>query len=193
MEIFYFRENMFFFKLQTSMKNSLLKFSFAILAILSLTFFTSCGNDDDPEMVSIEGTWDYDEFDLEISINNMSDVDFFIQEFGATPAQATAASQSLKDGFFESDDFEGTRFIFASNGSYEIRVDDQLDESGTYLVNADNTILTLSSDSESIDFEIAELSRNRLTISVEERFEIDLTDDDIDEVLELKIIISFIR
>ena len=193
MEIFYFRENKFLFKLQTSMKNSLLKFSFAILAILSLTFFTSCGNDDDPEVVSIEGTWDYEEFDLEISINNMSDVDFFIQEFGATPAQATAASQSLKDGFFESDDFEGTRFIFASNGSYEIRVDDQLDESGTYSVNADNTILTLSSDSESIDFEIAELSRNRLTISVEERFEFDLTDDDIDEVLELKIIISFIR
>lgn len=175
------------------MRDSLKSGLMVVLFFICVVFLTSCGNDDDPGIVSIEGTWDYNEFDLEIRINNMSDVDFFIQEFGISAAEANIASQALKDNFFDNEDFEETRFVFDSNGSYEIRVDDELDESGTYEVSADNSTLSLISDLETVVFDIEELSRNRLTIALSERFEIDLTDDGVDEDIDLKLIISFVR
>lgn len=175
------------------MKNSLRNGLMVVLFLVSVVFLTSCGNDEDPGIVSIEGTWDYDEFDLEIRINNMSDVDFFIQEFGLSAAEANIASQALKDNFFDNEDFEDTRLIFAANGSYEIRVNNQLDESGTYEVSADNSTLTLNSESEIVVFDIEELSRNRLTIVLGENFEIDLTDDGEEEDFELRLILSFVR
>ncbi|MCH7399892.1 lipocalin family protein [Belliella sp. DSM 107340] len=175
------------------MKDCLFKYSLAILVIFNLILFTSCGNDDDPEIASIEGTWNYDEFDIDIRINNKTDIEFFMQEYGLTAAQANVASEALKSEFFEASDFEGTRLIFSGNGSYEIRVNDRIDETGTYVVSPNNSTLSLNSEDEVVVFQILELSRNRLSISLSESFEEDLTEDGVDDEIEILLTLSFVR
>lgn len=176
------------------MKNELIGRILTILMLISTVYLTSCGKKDvDPTIVSIEGTWDYKEFDSKVKINQKSDVDFFVQEFGLPPYAAIIAAQSVRESLFDEEDFENTRIIFSSNGSYEVRVENDIDESGTYVLSADNKTLTLTSDAETVVLDILELSANTLKIVFEEDEKFDVTSNGKEEDVNVKVEVTFIR
>ncbi|MGY6523606.1 MAG: lipocalin family protein [Mongoliitalea sp.] len=173
------------------MKN-LSKFFPLLLVFLMLTV-SSCNNDDEPEVSPIVGVWSYDDFQLNITINGQPLVQFLQTIFGLSAQEAQAAAAEIRDSVFSAGDFEGTTLNFRSDGTYEIRVNGNLDESGTYELLNGNTLLRLSGEDFSTDFQVRTLSNNQLTIVLEEEESDDFFDIGLPVLVRLQLQLSFVK
>ncbi|UJP65532.1 lipocalin family protein [Mongoliitalea daihaiensis] len=163
-----------------------------LLLVLLTIAVSSCNNDDEPEISPIVGTWNYSDYQLNISINGLPLVQFF-QTLGATPQEAAAAAAEVLDDTFSAEDFEGTTLEFRADGTYEIRVNGNLDEAGTYELLNGNTLLRLSAAGDSTDFQVRTLSNNQLTIELVEEESDDFLDIGLPVLVRLQLELSFVK
>lgn len=172
------------------MKTSIKFFQAMALSLLVLLF--SCGEKDEPQVSPIVGIWNYSSYRLDMSINGQPLVQF-LQAIGASQQEAQEAAKEIKDEFFSDEDFEGTELQFDADGTYEIRIDGINDESGTYQLLENNTILRLTSEDDETDFKVEQLTNNRLTIIFEEEESDDFFGIGLPVLVKLELELSFVK
>lgn len=163
----------------------------AIMMCLFVVLF-SCGEKDEPQVSPIVGVWNYSNYNLDISINGQPLVQF-LQAIGVPLQEAQEAAEEIKNDIFSDEDFEGTELQFNADGTYEVRIDDISDESGTYQLLENNTLLRLTSDNDETDFKVQQLTNNRLTIILEEEESDDFFDIGLPVLVKLELELSFVK
>lgn len=167
-------------------------FSPAILLLAFIVFFSSCREKEEPAVSPIVGTWSYSTFQLDLQVNGQT-LEQFLISLGATPQEAEALANQIRNDFFSNADFAGTVLQFKADGTYEITVNGRLDESGTYELRNGNTLLRLTSDSETQEFQVKELTNSRLTILLEEEESGDFFEDGSPVLVKLQLELSFVK
>jgi hypothetical protein len=81
---------------------------------------------------------------------------------------------------------------FDSDGTYVLQ-QGTTEETGTYNLNADNTQLTLESETETKVFEVVELTTNNLELGLTEVLEEDFEGDGVVEEIEVDLFLSLIK
>ena len=163
-----------------------------VCMLVIVTMFTSCNNDDEPRVPTIVGVWSYEAFQFNLTINGQQ-LEQFFQALGASPQEAQEVADEVRDSFFSSADFEGTILDFRADGTYEIRVNSRIDETGTYELLNGNTLLRLTSEGESTDFEVRTLTNNQLTIVLDEQESGDFLDIGLPVLLRLQLELRFVK
>ncbi|MGY6743791.1 MAG: lipocalin family protein [Cecembia sp.] len=168
-------------------------FSPAILLLAFIVFFSSCRDKEEPAISPIVGTWNFSTFeDLNIQINGQPLEQFLVDE-GLSPQEAQQTANLIKNQLFSAADFAGTVLIFKADGTYEVTVNGTVDESGTYELRNGNTLLRLTSDSETQEFQVKELTTNRLTILLEEEESDDFFEEGSPVLVKLQLELSFVK
>ena len=170
-----------------------IKSLFIICLIASISILTSCGSDDDGPAVSpIVGTWTYNAIDLNITVNNQPFAAFLVSTGEYTAAEAAAFEAFLKATFISEADLTGSSITFNADGTCRL-VDGSTTESGTYALQSNNTILSLTFDGDTQLLDVKELTNNRLVLSfTEEDFE-DIDEDGVNENIKLIFEITFVK
>jgi hypothetical protein len=113
---------------------------------------------------------------------------------GLTQEEAIFAKALFTTSLFEETDLEGTTFTFNADGSYSVKNGGVEEDSGTYLLQNNNTKLVLtSSDGTVQEFVIETLTNNRLIVSFEESFEEDINEDDTPEEVGLDFELTMVK
>ncbi|GHB45704.1 lipocalin family protein [Mongoliitalea lutea] len=147
------------------MKNLLKYYS---LLLVCLLFLSSCNNDDEPEVSPIVGTWSFDDFELKSVTVNGQPLVQFLQFLGASQQEALEAEAEIKEIISATANFENTTLNFRSDGTYEIRVNGVIEESGTYELINGNTLLRLLSEGNVDELQVSRLTTNQLTLLIDE-------------------------
>lgn len=174
------------------MQNNL-RLLFLLCFATSMAFLSSCSKDDDgPAGSPIVGTWTYSDSEVTILVDNQSISQFLIAN-GANPTEA-ALEESFYKVFLENAlDFDGTSFVFNADGTYDVRENGAVQESGTYQLTNNNTKLTISSSEGPQEFEVEELTNNRLKLSFSEEEMEDFNDDGTINTIAIGILIEFMK
>jgi hypothetical protein len=169
------------------------RFLFIICAAASLAFLSSCGKDDDGPAVSpIVGTWNFSDSEISILVDNKSISQFLIST-GVDPVEA-ALQESFYKVFLENAlDLQGTSFVFNADGTYSVRENGTVQESGTYQLNSNNTKLTITSSEGPQELDIEELTNNKMSLSFSEEEMEDFNEDGTLNTIALKIQLDFVK
>lgn len=169
------------------------RFLFIICAAASLAFLSSCGEDDDgPAISPIVGTWNFSDSELSILVDNKSISQFLIST-GVDPLEAAAAESFYKAFLEDSLDLQGTSFVFNADGTYSVRENGVVQESGTYQLNSNNTKLTITSSEGPQEFDVEELTNNKMSLSFSEEEMEDFNEDGTLNTIAIKIKIDFVK
>lgn len=172
-----------------------LKFFYFISAISIVSLLASCGSDDDdsPKNTSpIVGTWTYSDSELTFLIDNQGIAAFLIAN-GEDPVEAALQESFIKSFFEDALDLQGTSFVFNADGTYSVRENGVVEESGTYQLNSNNTKLTITSSEGPQEFDVEELTNNKLSLSFSEEEMEDFNDDGTLNTIFIKILIDFVK
>ncbi|MCH6199488.1 lipocalin family protein [Aquiflexum sp. LQ15W] len=163
-----------------------------LLAIFSV--LVSCNDDDEPKVSPIVGTWNYDSYNLDITVDGQDLLTYLVQVMGLTQEEAIFAKAFFTASLFEETDLEGTTFTFNADGSYSVKNGGVEEDSGTYLVQNNNTKLVLTSTDGTVqEFVIETLTNNRLIVSFEESFEEDINEDETLEEVGLDFEVTMVK
>ncbi len=157
-------------------------FLFACL-LGSVVIFTSCNDGeegDDFVAAEIEGTWSYNSFDFEITIN---DVDFLEWYAEAFDAPASEFEDLLEEFGQELNEFEGMSMTFNEGGTVISSYPGEADEEGTWELNETTQTLTISFDGYPIELEVVTLTSSALVVKLGESEEYDIDQDDVVDVM----------
>lgn len=174
-------------KFTPTMKKHLIKFYALAMLLGSMSILISCSDDDDaddPQPASIVGTWTYGSTSLSITVDGMSFVDWLVSQ-GTPQADAEALGALFEES---SDVFGEATFTFNEDGTMTATEGTEVSD-GTYSVNADNTIVTITAEGETLDFNIKTLSESALILSYEESE----TDPDLGASITISLEMSFTR
>lgn len=172
-----------------------MKFFYFIYAIAIVSLLSSCGNDDDdgPNNTSpIVGTWTYSDSELTVKIDNQGIAEFLIAN-GTNPVEAAAAESFYKSFLENALDLQGTSFVFNADGTYSVRENGAVEESGTYQLNSNNTKLTITSSEGPQEFDVEELTNNKMSLSFSEEEMEDFNEDGTLNTISIKILIDFVK
>jgi hypothetical protein len=172
-----------------------LKFFYFIFAIAIVSLLSSCGNDDDdsPNNTSpIVGTWTYSDSELTFLIDDQGIAEFLIAN-GEDPLVANALENLIKSEFEDVLDLQGTSFVFNADGTFSVRENGAVQESGTYQLNSNNTKLTITSSEGPQEFDVEELTNNKLSLSFSEEEMEDFNDDGTLNTIFIKILFDFVK
>lgn len=163
------------------MTKSILKNSLLILMGLVVLTFTSCEKDSDttpePEVKvnKIIGTWTIESTSVELEINDLDLIQYFIQIFGLSQAEAEYFATEFIGSAIE-EDVTGTA-SFKEDGSYTMITNGET-QNGTYKMSDDNSKMTMDEDTaDEIIFDIITLTSTKLEFSFTET-EVDDFDED---------------
>lgn len=134
--------------------------NFKLLLILAVAafMFQSCNDDETAKEGDVEGTWNVTGLDFDITINGESLSSFYSDE-----DQANSFESAITASFEGS--FEGSTIEFKSDGSYSSTDSDGTNETGTWLLNSDGTILTFDGGTiNEFSFDIVTSTKNSLVL-----------------------------
>jgi hypothetical protein len=155
-----------------------LKFSLFSLFFATVLLLGSCVEENEPAASAIVGTWNYDSYQLDVSVNGQDLITYLVQVMGLTQQEAQFAQSLFTSSLFDESELDGTTFTFNPDGTYSVKNDGVEEDSGTYQVQNNNTALILnSSDGTEEEFVIETLTNSRLIISFEDSFEEDIDED----------------
>ena len=160
--------------------------------VVSVCFFSSCEKDDDGDAgvdaASIIGAWTSTGTVVDITINDVSIIDFFMEELGLSEAEAEEFSSLFEDEM----DMEGT-VEFKEDGEFATNWEGDAPESGTWALSNENTILTIAIDGEdeNMVFDVITLTSSLLTIEQTQTELEDMDQDGTDETMKMKMTMSF--
>jgi hypothetical protein len=166
---------------------------FIICLIASMSFLASCSKDDDgPANAPIVGTWSYSNSEVNILIDNQSISQFLIAN-GEDPAAAAFQETFFKTLIENELDFDGTSFVFNADGTYTVRENGTVQESGTYQLNSNNTKLTFTTSDGPEEVDVLELTNNKMKLSFSESETDDFNEDGTDNTLLFTFTIEFVK
>ena len=165
------------------MKNKLINLSGIILVLFAGLFITSCSKDSDPA-ADLVGTWTFSNATFDAKVGTKTLTQYLMDDLGLTQAQAqqmmvlfTAQMQQAFTGTIE----------MKSDNTYTATIGGESD-SGTWSLSADNTKLTIDSDTDSpVIFDILELTSHKVVLKGTESVEEDLNDDSVPETITVTI------
>lgn len=167
-----------------------------IILLLSVSVLLSCNSDKEEPTAgasAIVGTWTFSSGNASITIDGKSIRDFLIEDAGLSPEEANLFEGIFSDEFFDVSELQGTSLIFKADGTFEVRENGVLEDSGTYELRNNNSILTLTSGGEPQDFDVKQLTNNRLTIAFTEIEEEDLFEEDEFVDIEIEVELTFTK
>lgn len=161
----------------------------ALLLIVSgALVFVSCSNNDedgDPQS-PIVGTWTYESADISITIEGQDFLDYLIEAFGLTQAQAEEFEADFEDTM---NDFDGMSWSFTKDGKFTV-TSPEGNETGTWSLSSDNTKLSLTSDGDTEVIDVKSLTSSKMELTYEETFEDDMDEDGENEELEISMLLG---
>ena len=169
--------------------------SLVILGLLAtFSVLVSCNDDKDPKVSPIVGTWNYDSYKLDITVNGQDLLVYLVQVMGLSQQEAVFAEAFFTSSLFEESDLEGTIFTFNADGTFSVKNNGIEEDSGTYSIQNNNTKLVLtSSDGTVQDFVIETLTNNRLIVSFKDSFEEDIDEDETLEDVGLELELTMVK
>ncbi len=134
--------------------------------------FTACKqdkNNEDPAQSALIGKWKVLQFDVDLSIAGISLADYLVDSLGFSAQEVTIAEAVIRSE--TNDVFEEQTITFNSNNTYEVTLDGE-PESGSWLLNDDQTILTIITNNDrQIALAVSSLSSEVLEIGLNEQIE----------------------
>jgi len=157
-------------------------FLFACL-LGSAVVFTSCNDGDEGDdfvAAELTGTWGYNSFDIDITINDVDFLEWYADAFD----QPTSEFEDLLEEFeTEFNDFEGMTMTFNEGGTVVSSFPGEDDEEGTWVLNETDQTLTISFDGYPMVLNVHTLTSSALVVSFEESEEADIDDDGSSDVM----------
>ena|SRR5690554_1712738 len=169
-------------------------FNFFIALFATLSLLVACGDDEEtPDLPPIVGTWNYASHDYSWEINGQNFISFLVENMELTEQEARFYQTLIEAQVADELGFEGTSIIFNKDGSFSAREDGVEVESGTYSLKNDDSLLVMTSSEGVQEFDVMELSRNKMVISFSELEQEDLTGDGVRENIGFNLEVSFIK
>jgi hypothetical protein len=159
--------------------------------LLGLLLTTACNNDDEPTISEIVATWNFNSLEFDIQINDKPLLDFLIDDLDYTQEEAAALEAFLKGSIAGEFPLNNSTITFKSDGTYEVKENGTVQDSGTYELNAAKTILKLTSGGVTDEVEVLELNQTRLVIKFSEVDNEDITEDGIPEKVQVDVTVRF--
>jgi hypothetical protein len=171
------------------MKKNLFK-TLAILALGTAFIFTSCKKDDDDKNASdFIGTWTCDDMTADVSINGISFVDYMMDEFGYTEAQAELFLESMMAEM----DMEGGTLEIRSDGTYFSDMGGE-DYEGTWRsTDNNNTLITDEGEEDEMTLDVISLSANQMVLEMNETETEDFDEDGTDDTMVIVMRMTFTK
>lgn len=163
------------------------------MLLLAVLFTTACSNDDEPANSEIVATWNFGSLDFDILINDKTLLNYLVQDQGLSQAEALAAEAFFKASIASEIPLNNSTVTFKPDGTYEVRENGAVQDSGTYELNAAKTILKLTSGGITDEVEVLELNQTRLVIKFSEVDNDDITEDGIPEKIQVNITVRFTK
>ena len=153
-------------------------------------FFVSCSDDDEEDNLLV-GTWSIQTTDIDVLVNGEDYVDYLVNTFGLSMAEAQLSEVGLEEEASVFDD--DVTLSLSSSGNYTAMEGSESFE-GTWTANADNTMITFDQGtSDEIAFNIVTLTDSQMVLEVTEEEQEDLDDDGTSETLSISISMTFTR
>jgi len=169
------------------MKQLILR-SFFLLLISGLAF-SSCKKDSSGD-ATIVGTWTAGTVTTDIKVGELTLTQYYIDVVGLSEADAATYAALIQGILVQT--FTGTITIKSDN-TYTDNLGGTT-ETGTWSLNSDQTMITITPTGEvPMTFDVVELTSSKLIISGTETMPQDLNDDGTDEILTIKIDITFTK
>ncbi len=164
---------------------------FVLFLLGSLTIFSSCNDSEEGDnfvATELTGTWTYNSFDYTATINGIDFLKWFSDAFGAPESAFEEDFDDLGDDFNE---FSGIIMTFNEGGTVVASSPGEADEEGTWLLDEENQILTVTLDGEPLELEVLTLTSSALVVAISESSSFfDLDQDGEAEVLEVMMTIG---
>lgn len=172
------------------MKN---KIQFGLWGMILFTcLLFSCGSEDEtPKPEPIVGTWNYSSYEYEATINGQDYIQYLSETLGVSQAEAQFIANLYFLQKFEQQ-LEDLRVSFDSDGTYVLQ-QGTTEETGTYSLNADNTELTLVSETETTVFDVIDLTTNTMELGLTELLQEDFDKDGVEEEIEVDLLLSLVK
>lgn len=161
--------------------------------LLGLLLTTACNDDDEPGISEIVATWNFGSLDFDILINDKTLINYLVQDEGLSQSEALAAEAFFKASIANELPLNNSTITFKPDGTYEVRENGTVQDSGTYELNAAKTILRLTSGGVTDEVEVLELNQTRLVIKFSEVENDDFTEDGIPEKIQVNVTIRFTK
>jgi hypothetical protein len=161
--------------------------------LLGLLLTTACNDDEEPGIPEIVATWNFSSLDFDIKINDKPLLDFLINDLDYPPAEAAALEAFLKASIAGELPLNNSTITFKADGTYEVKENGTVQDSGTYELNAAKTILKLTSGGVTDEVEVLELNQARLVIKFSEVENDDITEDGIPEKVQVNVTVRFTK
>ncbi len=151
-----------------------------LLMVSGSLVFTSCKDDDDdnePESPLV-GVWAYESVDISITINEVDFIDYIIEAFDLTQAEA----EEFEEEFIEEmNEFDGMKWTFTKDSKFTV-TSPEGNENGTWSLSADNKKLSLTSGTETDVITVKSLTSSKMELFYAEEYEEDMDEDGEDDV-----------
>ncbi|WP_421889899.1 lipocalin-like domain-containing protein [Marinoscillum sp.] len=154
---------------------------FALLLMVPLAF--ACSKDEEGGAeADLAGDWTYESATIDLKINGENFIDYYKDELEATQEEAEEAEEFFIEAFSF---FQGLKITFKSDGTYTTIFDGE-EDTGTWSLNSDATILTLDAGTaESSAMKVYTLTSSKFTFGMDEEEVEDLNSDGVDETLSI--------
>lgn len=171
------------------------RFYFLIAMMATALCMVSCGDDDDdtPNLSPIVGTWNYSSHDYSWTINDQDFIPFLVENLNISEQEAQLFQALIETQVDEEMAFEGTSIIFSQDGKFSAREAGVEVGSGTYSLQNNNSVLVLTSDDGVQEFEVQELTNNKMVIAFAGEEQEDLTGDDQPEDIGFNLDVTFLK
>ena len=150
---------------------------------VSLFFVVSCDDNDEklitPSNQLLEGTWSYEAAEIEFTVNGQDIIDYLIEVFELSDAQAAQIASMLKEDSFE---FTNATWKFNRDNTFTAVQEDET-TIGTWSQSDDKKKLTLTSDGETDIVDVLVLTTSKLQIFMSIEDQIDIDEDGINETI----------
>ncbi|WKK73535.2 lipocalin family protein [Marivirga salinae] len=135
---------------------------FLLILAIGAFMFQSCNDDETAKEGDVEGKWDVTGLAFDITINGES-----LSSFYSDADQADSFESSIEALYGAS--FEGASIEFKSDGSYSSTDTDGSNDTGTWSLNSDGTLLTMDGGTPNeFSFDIITSTKNSLVIGYSE-------------------------
>jgi len=116
-------------------------------AIIGVTVFTSCGDDNEEEAkASIVGEWTYADSEIDSKINGAPVLDYLVDTLGMDEETAEMFAALYTSGF--DPELEGSTITFNADNTYVSKSTGEAPENGTYTISSDGKTITTDANTE---------------------------------------------
>lgn len=153
---------------------------------IALFIFVSCKDSDEnsitPTDQLLEGAWSYEAAEIELTVNGQNIIDYLIEIFELTEAQAAQIADMIEENSFQ---FNNASWEFNHDNTFTV-VDEDERTTGTWNLSDDKKKLSLTTEEETDIVDVLVLTATKLQVLMTYDEEVDIDEDGIDETLKIE-------